>query len=356
MNFSKYTSLIIRFSVPVFFLIFILLCAHSSLLAEWYMRSVYPVVAITLSFISHWVPFSLLDILIVMIIVILTGSIIMVCICRVKFYRWIRLLLLSVLWIAIWFYLSWGIAYFRPDFHERFSLKPPAEDKVFFETFVMRFIDALNQAYVADPFFDVKEVDMEIEALYEKHSAVLRLPYPCGWRNTKKTISDPLMTRMGVAGYFGPFFNEVHVNNYSPPITYPYTLAHEKAHQFGIANEAECNLFATIICTSSSHSLVRYSGYLQTVSYLLGNLRKISPERHREIAGQIDPRIMADYRAISEHWQKGLNQTMAAVQDKVYDAYLKTNNQRSGVLSYSEMTGLLVAWELMQEEVAPVGN
>ena len=153
------------------------------------------------------------------------------------------------------------------------------------------------------------------------------------------------MTRMGVAGYFAPFFNEVQVNNYALPFSYPYTLAHEKAHQFGIASESECNLYATVICTSSNHPLVRYSGYLQTVSYLLGNLRKISPDRYKEIAGQIDPRIFADYKAIREHWQKELNQTLSAVQDKVYDTYLKTNKQQGGILSYSEMVGLLVTWE-----------
>jgi len=79
----------------------------------------------------------------------------------------------------------------------------------------------------------------------------------------------------------------------------------------------------------------------------LCNLRKISPDRYREITGQTDPRIIADYRAIREHWQKTLNPTLSAVQDKVYDAYLKTNQQPSGILSYSEMTGLLIAWELL---------
>ncbi|MDR2287396.1 MAG: hypothetical protein LBE04_07995 [Prevotellaceae bacterium] len=29
----------------------------------------------------------------------------------------------------------------------------------------------------------------------------------------------------------------------------------------------------------------------------------------------------------------------------MYDSYLKTNKQQSGILSYSEMTVLLVAWE-----------
>jgi hypothetical protein len=68
----------------------------------------------------------------------------------------------------------------------------------------------------------------------------------------------------------------------------------------------------------------------------------------REIVRQINPEIIADYRAIQDYWRKEINETMATVQDKIYDAYLKTNRQRSGVLSYSEMTGLLVAWEMMQ--------
>jgi len=342
----RYIAVTIRFLTPLFCLLFIYFCSRNAVLAEWYMRSCYPVIATVLSFISRWFPFSLLDVLVIVAIILLLFSIIRIFFRLKRFGRWIKALILNVLWIIIWFYMSWGIGYFRPDFYERFKVNPPKEDREYFEELVERYIDAINQAYVADPFFDVKEIDSEIEALYAKHYEILRIPYPCGWRNAKKTIAEPWMTRMGIAGYFGPFFNEVHVNSYSLPITYPYTLAHEKAHQFGIANEAECNLFATIICTSSEHTLVRYSGYLQTLSYLLGNLHKISPDRYREIAEQIDPRIMADYKAIREHWQKGINQTMSAVQDKVYDTYLKTNNQRSGVLSYSEMTGLLIAWEL----------
>ena len=347
LNKKKYISLVVQFLVPTIFLLFILLCSQNALLAEWYMRGVYPVVAAILSFISHWIPFSLLDILVIVAIVLLLGSIIMMCFRRIKFTRWFKVLILSVLWILVWFYMSWGIGYFRLDFYERFEVVAPEEDREFFEDFVIKYIERINQAYVTEPVFDAKEIDNEIESLYAKHVASLRLPpYPCGWRTTKKTIVEPLMTRMGVVGYFGPFFNEVHVNTYSLPISYPYVLAHEKAHQFGIAHEAECNLFATIICTSSDHPLVRYSGYLETVSYLLRNLRKISPDRYGEIVRQLDPRIMADYKAMQEHWQKEINQTMSTVQEKVYNTYLKTNNQPSGILSYSEMTGLLVAWDL----------
>ena len=335
-----------KFLIPFMFLAFVLLCSRFPALAEWYMRVFYPVIATVLSFVNRWIPFSLLDILIIGTILLLLGSIILMCLRRLRFRCWISVFLLSILWLLVWFYMAWGVAYFRLGFYERFAVEAPKEDKAFFEAFVERYIDSLNRTYIADPHFDIQEIDHEIEALYQKHHEKIRFPHPCGWRRTKKTLTEPLMTRMGVSGYFDPFFNEVQVNNYSLPICYPYTLAHEKAHQFGIANEAECNLYATVICTSSDHPLVRYSGYLQTTSYLLGNLRKTSPDRYREITGKIDPRIMADFRAIREHWQKALNPTLSAVHEKVYDTYLKTNKQQSGILSYSEMTGLLVAWEV----------
>ena len=336
-----------KFVIPTLFLVFILFSARIPALAEWYMQTCYPTIAVVLSFFSRWTPFSLFDWMIIAAIVVLLGSIVKMCKRRLSLRRWSNLLVLSIFWIVIWFYLSWGIAYFRYDFYERFGVEQPTEDRDFFEMFVENYIFLLNKAYMEAPiFFDTKEVDAEIEYLYEKHRELLQLPHRSGWRRTKITLLEPLMTRMGVAGYFAPFFNEIHVNNFSLPISYPYTLAHEKAHQFGIASEAECNLFATVICTASEHPLVRYSGYLQTTSYLLGNLRKISPERYREISEKIDPRIIADYRAIREHWQQGVNPTLSAMQEKVYDTYLKTNRQQSGVLSYSEMTGLLVAFFL----------
>ena len=334
-----------KFVVPLVFLAFVILCSLIPSLAEWYMQVCYPAVATALSFVSRRTAFSLFDLLIIAAIVTFLGSVVMMFMKKVSFRRWGKTFLLSVLWMIVWFYMSWGIGYFRLDFYERFGIEQPKEDREFFEALVARYIDSLNRTFVAEPHFDAAEIDREIEYLFKKHHELLRLPHPCGWRRTKRTVIEPLMTRMGVAGYFAPFFNEVHINNFILPITYPYTLAHEKAHQFGITSEAECNLIATIICTSSSHPLVRYSGYLQTTSYLLNNLQIISPERYREIVGQLDPRIIADYRKIRDHWREAINPTLSAIQDRVYDTYLKTNRQRSGILSYSEVTGLLVAWE-----------
>ena len=330
-------------------MIFIILCSCISALAEWYILKCYPIIAAVLSFFSRLTSYSLLDFLIFLAVIALLISIVLMFTKRLSFRRWIKKFMLSVIWIVIWFYMAWGIGYFRPDFFERFDVEPPKEDREYFEQLVVRNIKLLNSAYIENPKFDIKEINSEIERLYEKRHIQLHLPYPCGWERTKKTIFEPLMTRMGVEGYFGPFFNEVHVNNFSLPVSYPFVLAHEKAHRFGIVSEAECNLYAAVICTSSEYEPVRYSGYLQTVWYLLRNLNKISPNNYQTIVQQIDPRILQDYQAIRSHWQKGVNPTLSAAQSKVYDAYLKANKQSSGILSYSEMTNLLVAWE----QIAP---
>jgi hypothetical protein len=320
-------------------------------MAEAYVNRCYPAIATVLSSISYRVPFSLFDVLLIAAIVVFIGSVVLIFMRKISFIRWIKALVSAVLWIVSWFYMVWGIAYFRPGFHERFGIEPSVEDTVYFETLVSRYINSLNRSYIAEFNFDITEIDNAIETAYQTLNKQLHLPYPCGKRRPKHSVIEGLMTRTGVSGFFAPFFNEEHLNDYQLPISYPFTSAHEKAHQFGIASESECNLYASVVCCSSKHSLTRYSGYLTTVGYLLNNLRKMSPEKYREYIRKVDSRIIDDYRKISAHWQQALNPVLSSVQDKIYDSYLKTNNQQSGILSYSEMTVLLVAWERFQYQL-----
>jgi hypothetical protein len=314
-------------------------------MAETYINYCYPAIATLLSFISYRIPFSLFDVLIIVSTLAFAGSIILIIMRKISFIHWVKTVFSSILWLTVWFYMAWGIAYFRPAFHERFGVEPPVEDTVYFETLVYRYIDSLNKSYVAVHDFDIDEIDNAVEDAYQKLGKQLHLPYPCGKRRPKCSIIEGLMTRTGVSGFFGPFFNEEHLNYFQLPVSYPFSSAHEKAHQFGVASESECNLYASVICCSSEHSLVRYSGYLETVWYLLNNLWKISPEKYKEVIRKIDSRIIDDYKKISFHWQQALNPTLSSVQEKVYDSYLKVNKQQSGILSYSEMTVLLVLWE-----------
>ena len=344
----KKLPLYFKYTIPILLAVFIFLCSRIPTLAEWYMQNVYPPIATMLSFFSRLVPFSLLDIPLIAVIILFPASIVLMCMRKLRFRRWLKIVSLTIVWTVIWFYMAWGISYFRPDFHERFGIERQEVDREFFEAFVEHYIERLNRAYVANPHFDAQEIDAEIEVLFARYHEKLRLPFPNGWRRTKRTLTEPLMNRVGVLGYFNPWFNEIQLNHRAPILNYPYTLAHEKAHQFGIAHEDECNLIATIITTASTHPLVRYSGYLQTVRYLLADLRTVSPFRYREIVAQIDPRVMADFRAMQAHWQESINPTLSAMQTRIYDIYLRANQQESGILSYSEMTTLLLSWEIVK--------
>lgn len=332
-------------SITVACIAFVLLCRWNADVAEWYMQNVYPIPATVLSYLSSLFPFSLFDVLTIAAIGLLIFSIIQLLRRRLSFLRWLYYLAMSILWVVLWFYLSWGIGYFRPDYYSRSEISTVnigVED--FFQT-SLRYIDSLNKHHVSIAEIDKDIINEAVEKSYELLHEELNLPYPNGKRNPKRTIYQPLQTKVGVTGFFGPFFNEVHVNTDALPFTYPFTLAHEKAHQLGITSEAECNLYATISCIASENPQVRYSGYYELVSYLLSALRKVSPELYAEALERISPETLADFTREHEFWRQAINPELNELQTKAYDSYLKGNRVSSGIASYSEVVELFLAWE-----------
>ena len=327
-------------------ILFVLLCRWNTGIAEWYMQYVYPVFAVTLSYISNIFPFSLFDVLTIAAAVVLIVSIVQLFRRKLKFLRWLYLLGMSAIWVILWFYLAWGISYYRVDYYAKFSTSPVNTSIEDFSNINFRYIDSLNKYYISINQIDKKEISESIEQSYYQLHKQLKLPYPNGKRSPKRTMYQKLMTKMGVTGFYGPFFSEVHVNTDPPPVSYPFTLAHEKAHQLGIASEAECNLYAIIVCTSSNHPQVRYSGYYELVSYLLSALWKAAPE---EVYSEAYSRMSADVRTDFDNertfWRYAISPRLSAIQAKVYDSYLKSNKVESGIVSYSEVVELFLAWE-----------
>jgi hypothetical protein len=324
--------------------------SHPSV-AEWYGQRIYPVVACGLSALSGGFPFSLYDVFITVLVILLPASVI-VAVFRVFPVRKILSVLFFVIFGTVsWFYLSWGINYFRPDVYHRTALEQARFDTVEFSNFLDRYIDDINAARLQVDEIDPDKVDADIETTYREMAEELGISYPCGKRRTKKMIYEGLITKMGVSGYFGPFFNEVHVNFYPRPLDIPFTLAHEKAHQFGIASEAECNFFAFAVCTAGRLPEVRYSGYLGAFGHVFSYARRLmGTEELKNRLECLDRHVLADYRRSADHWRDGVDKGLSEAQSKVYDAYLRTNRIESGIENYSEMVGLLVSWYKRAEE------
>ena len=325
----------------VFALIF--LFSLSPVLAEGYMRVIYPVVAAILSFISNIFPFSLYDIFLIVAVLMLLGLIVCVVIRKISFSQFLFSLIRFVTVIVAWFYFGWGIAYFREDFYSRSNITEKRYDPEALKDFTVRFIEKANLYYVDCKDMDKNEIRKQIEALYRSLYEPLGISYPNGKRTPKPMMFEPLYSKTGVSGYFGPFFNEIHVNNYSLNFTYPSTLAHEMAHQFGIALESEANLYAFVICAHSDNEMIRYSAYVSTLRYLLNDIYRFLPEEYGALRASIRPEIIADLQRNREHWLASRNESLSAMQDKVYDGYLKTNKISAGQANYSEVVGLLIS-------------
>lgn len=369
-------------SVALFALV--ILFSYLPAFSEWYMRTLYPGVATLLSSFSSLFPFSLYDLFLIGALLWLLMIIVLAIVRRSGFVRFLFSLLRFVTVLVAWFYFSWGIAYFREDFYTRCQVEEVMYDSEGFCDFVTWFIEHANLSYLnlmglgnggmngndvgkSNPVhkkrtetgvhggigrgdgmkgssgMDRKAIQVELESVYQKLHEPLQLAFPNGKRRAKPMMFGTFHTKTGVSGYFGPFFNEVHVNHYGLDFTYPFTLAHEMAHQFGIGLESEANLYAFIVCAASGDRQVRYSAYVSTLGYVLNDARRFLPDEYKEIYQSVRPEILEHLRQNREHWLAARSEPLSNAQDRVYDAYLKTNRVSSGQVNYSEVVGLLVS-------------
>jgi hypothetical protein len=311
--------------------------------SEWYVENIYPLIAVALSFVSALFPFSLFDLFTIIAPIALLTMIVLMIFKKIKWSKGLYIIAYSALLIIACFYFLWGFAYFRQGFYERCNIQKSEYNSENFSSFVKKFIDDANSSYIYFDSINKNDINIKIERQYEKMKDALKIKYPNGKRKPKQMLYESLHTKTGVSGYFGPFFNEIHVNSFALDIEYPFTLAHEKAHQFGVASEAECNLFAFIVCATSDDAQLRYSAYISTIVYVLNNYYKTSPDDYKNLLETVDGRIIEDIKSMSKHWTEARSQTLSKVHQTVYDTYLKTNNINSGIKNYSEVVNLLIS-------------
>lgn len=321
----------------------VILFSRNASLSEWYMIKIYPSVATFLSTISSLFPFSVYDVFIVIAVLYLLKLILFLIIRRTSFKSFLFSLVRFVTILIAWFYFSWGISYFRKDYYNRTSIQETAFNADNLREFTSHFITQANNSYVEFEVMEKEEIRKEIEKAYNRVYEPLAINWPNGKRRVKKMVFESLFTKMGISGYYGPFFNEIHINNYSLNFTYPFTLAHEMAHQFGIAKESEANLYAYIVCINSDDERIRYSAYASIISYLLNDVRALMPDEYEEVINSVNPVIIEDLQRNRKHWLSARNETLSDVQNKAYDAYLKGNRISSGRENYSEVVGLLIS-------------
>lgn len=340
-----------KLPVRIFLLIFLLawvwLTQAIPAMGAFYARTVYPVVSYCLSAFSALVPFALGDLFIFLS---LAWLILYPLYARLrKHAAWKKIVLRQseyLLWIYVWFYLAWGLNYSQPGFYQRTGIPYATYTPESFHEFVDEYIDSLNASYVPVQAIRPTLVRDEAVKIYNRIGdslGVHRPPHPSP--RVKTMLFTPLISLVGVTGSMGPFFCEFTLNGDLTPSQYPATYTHELAHLLGITSEAEANFYAYQVCTRSANPEIRFSGYFSILNHVLANARHLlTEEEYARLLARIRPEVIELARANRDYWMAKYSPVVGAVQDWIYDLYLKGNKIDSGRKNYSEVVGLLISY------------
>ncbi len=299
---------------------------------EYYSQTFYPFVAKVISNLSNSIPFSIDDIFYLLLILVPCVLVLLLLIRKISFSYAGKIVLNTLALVYILFYVLWGFNYYRPQLNERLGIASSPTNQQKFLTVMEELIDQTNKLHCTFEDSDKNTIDSLIEDSYKNLATVLKIQYPMGFRTDKQITFSHFYAQSGITGYFGPFFNEVHVNKKVLPLEYPFVLAHEKAHQLGITSEAEANFYAWLVCSRSNSQHVQYSANLTLLRHFLNQAYKM--KAYPKLLEKIDVPVKNDFNTISKHWAELRNEKMDRAASKVNDAYLKTNKIKGGIKDY----------------------
>ena len=335
---------IIRWVLLLLGIIFTMSCRYMPDMAEWYARMVYPILSAALSAFSSLFPFPLMEVFVVSLIL----ALILYPICLRKKGIRLRKIILSegeiLAWIYVWFYLGWGMNYYRHHIYTRMQITPVAYEEQHFKDFLKDYTGRLNATYQPSTDIADEELKQHVHAFYAQLPASYGLAQPKSWQEPKDFIFTSLYSKVGVLGSMGPFFAEAQLNADLPAIQYPFTYAHEFSHLLGVSNEAEANYWAYRACTESTSPTLQYCGYFGLLPYVISNASYLLPKEEFQAWVQtIKPEIIEQYNEKNTYWRELYSPWIGKIQDFTYNLFLKGNKIPSGKKNYAEVIGLLLS-------------
>lgn len=248
------------------------------------------------------------------------------------------------------FCLLWGINFWTDSFQDQSGIyaQPVAQEDLTAVTayFVRQLTDTADTVPRDGNglFSETKETILEnsvhIYSAAEKEFPCLAFEDP----GVKAMAFSRLMSIIGYTGVYCPFTGESNLNVDSPACMLPSTVAHELAHQRGIASEQECNFLAVLASTTSGDAVYAYSGWLMGFIHLGNALYRVDPDTYWALRDTLPEPVKADLAENNAYWGQFQDNVAQKVSDKVYDTVLKAYGDEDGIQSYGTVVDMLVAY------------
>ncbi|MEL6390421.1 MAG: DUF3810 family protein [Bacteroidota bacterium] len=319
----------------------------SQFVERWYSRGIFPLFRQSWDWTFGFSPVPLLYALLLLIGFMLIRSVVRSTGRWGKLWSCLRSLTLIFCALYVLFYWTWGFNYKRADVKNRLPVMTVDIDEELIFNEYLRVTDSLIQ--LRNNITDVsKEWDAHQLEQQVRHDLVawfdeIELPSTGKVRVRALRPSGSLLV-ISTAGVYLPFVGEGHIDGGLHPITYPFTMMHEMTHGYGWTGEDVCNFFALMGTIRSQNPRIRYSGYMGYWRYLRANAFRTNKVRFRDMDECLDPRIKSDYRDIFAYTDR-YPDIMPRLRDLIYDQYLKSHGIADGIVSYSAIVKLALAWQ-----------
>ena len=248
------------------------------------------------------------------------------------------------------FCLMWGVNFWTDSFQEQSGIvAQPVEQEDLAKTtayFVAQLIhtaDAVprnEDGTFAVPMEEILEAAPTVYDPLEQVFPELAFDDP----GVKAMRFSRIMSITGFTGVYFACIGESNVNVDSPTNLLPATIAHELAHQRGVASEQECNFLGVLASTTSGNPAYEYSGWLLGFIHLGNALCRINPDLYWALRAYLPDSVEADLRQNNAYWDQFEDNVVEQVSEKVYDGMLKSYGEEQGIQSYGTVVDLLVTY------------
>jgi hypothetical protein len=335
-----------------FIILIFQLKSQPELVEKYYSTGFYPGVRNGLQFIFNAIPFSMGDLLYLLLsiaILISTFKLLKIFLFQKRLKNVAKIvlnLIISLEVIILIFYLFWGLNYFRQPAAERLKLSGYEYSKEDLYKMTGILIDSANstrskinleESPQTDPELYLESA-MAIKKLHPPYDAAI-YPIP----KIKNSLIGKLMNYFGTMGYFNPFTGEAQINSGMPVYLKPFVACHETAHSMGYAAEDEANFIGFISASESKNALLRYSAYYLAAQEFMFETGRLDTVVFQTLKSRISEPFMADLKNERAYWEeyRGITRRFSNL---FYDNYLKANKQPDGMKTYNHMIILTMAY------------
>ena len=341
--------------------------ANARVAEEVFAAGIYKVLSQGMSMLTGWIPFSLMELIIlvgpVAVLVLIVRQIVRVVknAAKKRFLLFMTMLQ-NLLCLAAVIYFSYvllcGVNYHRypvayhlgltvenSTVEELAGLYTELADKA---TELRAQLTTENEKGVYVLPYSERQLGKEAKKAYQelaKEYPVFGGVYPA----PKHVFFSRLMSWTEITGVFTPWTMEANVNIDISPYSIGSTMCHELAHLRGFMREDEANYISYRACMASDSLDLQYSGTMLALIHTGNALYRQDAELYFEIyRAHISAKVSGDLIANNEYWDRFEkpvvgDTTVGEIADKVNDAYLKANDQEDGTKSYGRVVDLLLA-------------